>query len=258
MKKAYKIFCGFVLTGLLLINLPVLAESAQHPNLSGMWFVKGFTRGSSAKPDPALINKLPPGTVMVSDVGAPELSVGDFGNLQLTEQAKKIAMEWDPNKEQSPDTVCIPPSIIYAMQGPFPFEIFQGRDLIVFKLEYYDLVRVIFMDGRDHPGDDWSLSPVGHSVGHWEGDQLVVETTHLSPATLTNNGLYHTENVRVVERFKLSDDGNTLLSTQWFEDPAVLKTPGARFISYGREEGHVYPFECDPSYGEAFENREGK
>ena len=46
--------------------------------------------------------------------------------------------------------VCLPPSIVYSMQGPFPMEIHQGTELIVMRLEYYDLVRVIFMDGRPH------------------------------------------------------------------------------------------------------------
>ena len=58
---------------------------------------------------------------------------------------------------------CKPPSIIYAMQGPFPIEIYQGTELIVFKLEYYDMVRIIFMDGRKAP-ENAPHTKTGYSV----------------------------------------------------------------------------------------------
>jgi hypothetical protein len=138
------------------------------------------------------------------------------------------------------------------MQGPFPMEIYQGTELIVMKLEYYDMVRIIFMDGRKPPPDA-PHSKTGYSVGHWEGSTLVVETTHLEAATITNNGLSHSEDVRVIERFRLGEDGQTLLSTQQFEDPQVLDAPGARFIAWKRKPGHfVNPYDCDPSFAEHY------
>jgi hypothetical protein len=134
------------------------------------------------------------------------------------------------------------------MQGPFPIEIFQSEPFIVMKLEYYDMVRMIFLDGRQ-PEADFPHSMVGFSSGHWEGNTLVVQTTHLEAATITNNGLDHTDAVKVIERFKLSADGKTLLSTQEFEDPAVLENRGVRFIAWRKEPGqHVYPYECDPGF----------
>jgi hypothetical protein len=89
---------------------------------------------------------------------------------------------------------------------------------------------------------------VGDSIGHWEGDELVIDTTNFSPATITNNGLDHSENIHLVERYKLSPDGKTLMATQWFEDPEVLDNRGARFIQWKKFAGqHVYPYDCDPS-----------
>jgi hypothetical protein len=78
--------------------------------------------------------------------------------------------------------------------GPFPMEIHQGTELIVMKLEYYDMVRIIFMDKRGHP-EKVPHSKVGHSVGHWEGATLVVDTVKVSASTITNNGLNHSDNV---------------------------------------------------------------
>ena len=44
-------------------------------------------------------------------------------------------------------------------------------------------------------------------------------------------------------------DGNRLVATQWFEDPAVLENNGARFIQWAKQEGqYVFPYECDPSF----------
>lgn len=109
------------------------------------------------------------------------------------------------------------------------------------------MIRVVFMDGRDHPPADAPHSKAGHSIGHWDGDTLVVDTTHLSAATITNNGLSHGDNAHVVERFALSDDGQTLWATQVFDDPDTLKNKGARIMAWRYvPQEHVFPYECDP------------
>jgi hypothetical protein len=228
-----------------LASAPLAARAAAHPDLSGYWDLTANT-----PPDAALIAQLPKGAVLLRDTGAPELPRGDFGGLKLKPAAVAAAAAWDPKEDLGVAKACSPPSIVYAMQGPFPMEIHQGTELIVFKLEYYDLIRIIFMDGRGHPPAAAPHSKMGHSIGRWEGDVLVVDTTHLEAATITNNGLSHSEDVHVVERFKLSPDGRSLLSTQTFEDPATLDNVGARFIAWGKKPGeYVYPYDCDPSFG---------
>jgi hypothetical protein len=105
------------------------------------------------------------------------------------------------------------------------------------------------MDGRGHPPADAPHSKMGHSIGHWEGDELVIDTTHIAPSTITNNGLDHSAEIHMVERYRLSADGSRLLATQWFEDPQVLDNNGVRFIQWGKHDGqHVLPYECDPSF----------
>jgi hypothetical protein len=136
-------------------------------------------------------------------------------------------------------------------------EIYQGTQLILIKLEYFDMMRVVFMDGRT---DDGKIpdSKTGFSLGHWEGDTLVVDTTHLEPATITNNGLSHSNKVHVIERFRLSEDGSELHATQEFEDPETLENRGARFIAWKKKAGeHVYPYECDPTFALEYQNRDG-
>ena len=216
-----------------------------EPNLEGFWNL-AFDDG---EPDAELLAKLPPDTVIIEDTGVVEFPEDEYGGLELKPAALAKAEAWKPEDEMAISRVCLAPSIVYAIQGPFPFEIHQTPELIVFKYEYFDQVRLVHMDGRGHPPADAPHSKMGHSVGHWDGDELVIDTTHIAPSTITNNGLDHSDKIHMVERYKLSPDGTRLLATQWFEDPEVLDNNGARFIAWTKREGqYVYPYECDPAF----------
>ena len=220
------------------------ASALAEPDLSGFWNL-----AFDGQSDPALLAKLPPDTVVLADTGAPEFPRMEFGGLKLKPAALEHAQAWRPEDDMTLQKVCLPPSIVYAVQGPFPFEVEQTHDALIFRYEYYDQVRVIFMDGRSHPGPDYPHTKMGHSIGHWEGDELVVDTTHIAASTITNNGLDHSDRIHMVERYRLSPDGKTLMATQWFEDPLVLDNNGARFIQWVKQPGqHVNPYECDPSF----------
>jgi hypothetical protein len=90
-----------------------------------------------------------------------------------------------------------------------------------------------------------------------EGSDTVIwraerQTDHLEAATITNNGLDHTEHVHVLERFRLSPDGRSLLATQEFADSEVIENRGVRF-AWTRERGqHVFPYECDPNFAGSY------
>lgn len=244
--RAARIFCiGLIASAVAGCAQPQkpAATAPAHPDFSGFWNLD-----VRAPRDPGLMGQVAPNTAFIDDTGPKELPAGDFGGLKLKPVAVEAARNWNPYSQLTVENACKAPSIVYAMQGPFPIEIFQGAGFIVIKLEYYDMVRMIFLDGR-RAESDYPDSKVGFSSGHWEGSTLVVETAHLEAATLTNNGLDHTNNVRVIERFKLSPDGQTLLSTQEFEDPAVLDNRGVRFIAWRKQAGqHVFPYECDPGF----------
>jgi hypothetical protein len=223
------------------------AEPAR-PNLSGFWMLSG-----TPVEDPALKAKIAPGTVVLKDSGAVEFGINDFGGLKLTPVAEAAVKAWDMKQDMTVSATCRIPSIVYAMQGPFPIEIFQGTEMTVMRLEYFDMARVIFTDGRPHMPAGAPVTKTGDSIGHWEGDTLVVETIHLKEATITNNGLSHSDKIRVTERFRLSADGRRLLATQEFEDPVMLQNKGVRFITWNRVEGdHVHAYDCDPSFAENY------
>src|SRR5688572_1535665 len=242
-------------------NLSVAAApqaEAEHPDLSGYWMI---SFGPMAPNRPAtsleqgLLDKLMPDSILLGDSGLVEFDPGNYGGLPVLPDVAAAVASYDPEVQRSVATTCLPPSIAYAMQGPFPLEIFQSGDLVVIKLEYYDQIRLIFLNEDSHP-DDWPPSRTGHSIGRWEGDELVVNTQLLQPSTLFNNGLDHSDAFELTERFRLSDDGKQLAITQEFSDPAVFEGKGARVFTLARGEGHVYPYDCDPSYGAAIQSRE--
>jgi hypothetical protein len=249
MRRLLRIVCGAGLAG----ALAACAESGQdggaaveapHPDLSGFWSLSFSDRA----PDDDLAAKIPPDTVVLNDTGAAEFPIGEFGGLALTPHARQVAEDWDPLDDFTLSLACSPPSIAYSMQGPFPIEIIQTDELIVIRMEYFDVVRLVYLDGRAHPPEDAPHSKAGHSIGWWEGDLLVVDTTHLEASTLTNNGLYHSDQLHVVERFKLADDGDTLLASQEYEDPVTFENRGVRYILWSKAEDYIYPYECDPTF----------
>jgi hypothetical protein len=216
------------------------------PDLAGFWS-QSFAPGKAAD---ALRAKLPAGTVVVNDAGGLELGEGDFGGLVLSDAAKQEVAGYDFKAELSREFACSIPSVVLAMQAPFPLEIIQDQKLIIMRLEYFDLVRIIYLDGRGHPPADAPHSKVGHSIGHWEGDELVVDTTHLSAGSFMNNGFSHSEDIHFVERFRLGDDGTTLAASQLSEDPSVFTPNAARVVTWRKGDDYIYPYECDPSFGD--------
>jgi hypothetical protein len=221
-----------------------------HPDLSGFWNIS-----NKVPRDKSMIERLPPNTALLEDTGAIEFPRGEYGGLKLKPKALAAAAKWEPKDDMTLTNACKAPSIIYALQGPFPMEIYQGTEFIIMKLEYYDIMRVIFMDGRK-PDANTPESKAGFSTGRWEGDTLVVETTHLAPATIANNGLSHSNKARVIEHFRLNTDGSALLATQEFEDPEMLDNRGARVITWKKKAGdHVYPYECDPTFAIEYQNQ---
>ena len=226
---------------------PASAKSGDpaHPDLTGFW---GPSFKKAAMPED-LRAKLPPNTVILDDTGVAEFPRGEYGGLALTAKAKAHADAWTPEQEMTLTRVCLPQSVVYAEQGPFPFEIEQAPGLLVFRYEYFDQVRLIHTDGRGHLPADAPHTKVGDSIGHWEGDTLVIDTDHLAASTITNNGLDHSDNIHMVERYRLSADGKRLEASQWFEDPETITNNGARYIAWDKQPGsYINPYECDPSF----------
>ena len=112
----------------------------------------------------------------------------------------------------------------YVLEPPFNITIFIETPKEILMVHQNDQqVRHIFMDVAHsaHPKPSWT----GESVGHYEGDELVVDTIGLNDRTFVDNyRTPHTDKMHVVERFKLIDKGKTLQDTIRVEDPGAFTT----------------------------------
>src|SRR3984957_5276576 len=83
-----------------------------------------------------------------------------------------------------PTASCRPGGMPRIMTTPYPMEFLIQKDRVTVLLEISSQVRRIYTDGRKHPApDDLDPSYMGHSIGHWEGDTLVVDTVGLNDET---------------------------------------------------------------------------
>ena len=104
------------------------------------------------------------------------------------------------------------------MSAGFPTEISQTDKQVTILYEYDHQVRRVFTDGRGHP-KKIRQTLMGHSIGRWEGETLVVETVGLSPLFFRLGGIPYSEEAQIIERMTLLDDGQTLESLITVNDP---------------------------------------
>jgi hypothetical protein len=128
-----------------------------------------------------------------------------------------------------PEGYCLPPGGPRMMATPYPAEIIQlpeqKRVIMIFEGAAH-IWREIFMDGREHPkGDALNPTYLGHSVGHYEGDALVVDVVGFNEATwLDYFGHPHTDQLHVIERFTRPNKG-TLHYETTIDDPGAYTKP---------------------------------
>lgn len=119
---------------------------------------------------------------------------------------------------------CFPPGVPRVYLHPWPMQIVQSRDVVVMLFEYDSLRRVIYVDGRAH---GTALVPLwmGDSIGHWEGDTLVVDTVNFNDKTWIDRlGHPHSDALHLVERFRRLDHDH-LVDDITIEDPKAYSRP---------------------------------
>ena len=141
---------------------------------------------------------------------------------------------------------CLPPGVPGIMgtaQYPTEFLFTPGR--VTMLHEAWMQWRIVFTDGRGH-AEDMEASFNGDSIGHWEGDTLVIETVGIKPSVELTRGMRHSEQLRIVERIHLAkDDPDTLINEMTAEDPLALEKPWRNVTQYRRmREGTLIEFIC--------------
>jgi hypothetical protein len=139
---------------------------------------------------------------------------------------------------------CLPPGFPRMMNTPFPLEfiIEPGRTTILF--EAWGQTRRIWTDGRPHPKD---LDPTysGHSIGHWDGDTLAVDTVGMREDTNFDvTGAPHSDAIHVMERLRRRNAG-TIEDRITVEDPKAFTRPWTVTRTYSRKPGwQIAEFVC--------------
>jgi hypothetical protein len=204
----------------------------KHPNLSGMWNPEfayfgppigkaagaGFPRGG--------FPPRPPGPQLTPAYAA-----------KYAEWRKKFAAG-----KQQPDTVTRCLAFGIARFGTMPVEIIQTPGQVTMNLGVLHDIRRIYLDGIGHTtGADPSFN--GDSVGHWEGDTLVVETNNVRAGTLDRDGIPYSDKLTAVERIRRTGPAKleiemTLTDPEAFLVPYTIRRayvpmpPGSRFEEY--------------------------
>ena len=127
---------------------------------------------------------------------------------------------------------CLPPGMPVIMSQPYNIEFLFTPGRVTVIQEAYMQVRRISTDGRGHP-DDLEASFNGHSIGHWEGGVLVVDSTGFKPATMLNQTTPHSEKLHIVERIHLTGP-DTLADEMTIDDADALAQPWRFTLTYTR------------------------
>jgi hypothetical protein len=158
--------------------------------------------------------------------------------------AAKVVEAYNRRGIDEPMVRCLPPGTPRTtLMGLFPMQIVQTPKTVVLLFEVFHVFRIIPIDAK-HP-DDLEPSFMGDSVGHWEGDTLVVDVTGFNDKTwLSGTGTIHSEKLHVVEKFTRVDE-NTIVYEDTVEDPVVLTGPWTRHGTLMLRPGtRIREYEC--------------
>lgn len=157
-------------------------------------------------------------------------------------------------EDVQPETAnCLPPGMPQIMTQPYPIEFLFNPGKVVILIEAYEQERTIYTDGRPHPAAS-SLAPTfqGDSIGHWDGDTLVVDTVGVLPDTGPGphtgggiaSGVSHDAAMRIIERIRKIDNDHMQI-TRTIIDPKVLVKPWTVTLPYVREKGDLLEYVCE-------------
>jgi hypothetical protein len=231
--------CVIVCALLAILTIPAAAQTAYRaprapdgkPDLNGIWQTMNEANydleGHTARPAMALragpYGPVPAAQVLaLGAVGAvpPSMGVVESGEIPYKPEALKQKKENQEHwLERDPEIKCYLPGVPRATYIPQPFRIFQSPGQMFIMYQYAGAVRNIYMkDPGKAPVDSW----MGQSVGHWEGETLVVDVTGFNDSSWFDRaGNFHSDALHVVERYtRTSPDVIAYEAT--IEDPNVF------------------------------------
>jgi hypothetical protein len=231
----YAAFCAIAAGQAVAIKPPTAADwaaVAKLPDFSGVWERGGGGGGGGgaprgAAPAPAAAT---PATGAAAPRGAGAAPRGAAaagargGGMSLTPEYEAKRRAYQANPPQDNQTAnCLPPGMPGIMTQPYPMEFLLTPGKVTIVIEAYTQVRHIYTDGRKLP-EDPDPKFFGTSVGRWDGDTLVVDSVGFSPITQLAAGVPHSDKMKILERFRLTDPDTMSIETT-ITDPEALTAP---------------------------------
>ena len=187
----------------------VAAPASAQVDLSGSW----NTRQHEDQPD-----------------RGPGVGLGDYTGMPITEGARLWAESWDAARLSEPEQQCRVHAAHYIYRGPLNLRIWEEKDpktqevlAIKHYISTYEQTRTIWMDGRPHPPEYAPHTWMGFSTGRWDGDRLIVETTHIKQGWHRRNGVPASDRTTMTEYF--IRHGNYFTHIEVIRDPVYLTEP---------------------------------
>jgi hypothetical protein len=143
-------------------------------------------------------------------------------------------------------SLCEPYGMPAMMQvATYPMEVIQTPRQVTIISEAFSEVRRIYIGKPQLPADDVDPGYYGRSVGHWEGDTLVVDTVGIKPSIRGYQGMPHSEKMHISERIRRT--GPEALQDQiTIDDPVVLEKPEVYTLAYKLTPNYeMVEFVCD-------------
>lgn len=200
------------------ISVSALANDAPKtapPDISGVWQIDKYERAIRS-----VNGKRPP--------LKPEAEAVYRRNV---EERKTLKPKEDLSR-------CVPPGTPRILWAPFPVMILQTARKITMVHEYQHILRHVYLDEPLPELEDIDPSFMGESVGHWDGDTLVIETAGVNDQTvLDREGMPHSAAMRVTERLRLIDGGKRLEDVVTIDDPQTFTVPWSARVVFERKPG---------------------
>src|ERR1043166_4987364 len=203
------------------LNAPTPRTADGKPDFSGVWRGVGSASGPGA-PQPAqpTDNSGPPVG------GFRNIGSGFKDGLPFTPWgAEELKKRQAGNSKDNPEAHCLPMGIVQFHTQGFPRKFIQTPRVMAILYEASSGIRQIFTDGRKLPNDDPQPWYYGYSIGHWEGDTLVVESTGFrDDGWLDIIGSPMTDKAKVTERFRRVNYGRMEIDVT-VDDPKAYTKP---------------------------------
>jgi hypothetical protein len=166
----------------------------------------------------------------------------------LTDAGEAARAAFDPISDD-PGIDCDPASPVRSwINVNEPFEIKRESDRVVIEHHYLDAVRTVYLD-ETGPSDDVPRSTMGYSTGHFDGNALVVRTSHfLAGALEPRRAVMHTADLELSERLEVDPQTGDLVITWTIDDPAYFREPLTQRELYVRSTRNQSPYDCKPGY----------